>query len=257
MRRPVIAGNWKMYKDLNEAVELASGIRKQVQEFDNVDKVIAPPFVNLTEVAKAIADSNVYLAAQNCHWEKEGAFTGEVSARMLKSIGCRYIIIGHSERRQYFGETNETVNLKIKAAVANNLIPIMCVGETLQEREEGRTVDVVKSHVTGGLKGFTEKEIDSLIIAYEPVWAIGTGKTATPKQAQEVHRMIRGLVKELYSETLAKNKRILYGGSVKPENIEELMKQEDIDGGLIGGASLKIDSYVDMVRKTSELYEGK
>lgn len=244
MRTPIIAGNWKMYKDVNEAVELANGIKREAYDVGNVEVVICPPAADLGDVGEMLVESNIKMGGQNCFWEQEGAYTGEISAKMLKSVGCTYVIIGHSERRKYFGETNETVNKKIKSAIDTGLIPIMCVGETLEEREAGKTIDVVKDQVTGGLKGFDEGYLETLVIAYEPVWAIGTGKTATPDQAQEVQGMIRNLLKEMYSETFSSSRRILYGGSVKPENIEELMKEEDIDGGLIGGASLKSDGFV-------------
>lgn len=257
MRKPIIAGNWKMYKDVNQAVELANEIKRAAFDVENVDIVICPPFTNLSDVGEMLVESNVGLGAQNCYWETEGAFTGEISVPMIKSVGCGYVIIGHSERRKYFGETDETVNKKVKAAIDGGLFPIMCVGETLEEREAGKTLDVVKAQVTGGLKGFEEEYLDPLIIAYEPVWAIGTGKTATPDQAQEVHAMIRGLLEEMYSASLSGSRCILYGGSVKPENIEELMKEEDIDGGLIGGASLKSESFVDIIKTTSQLYAEK
>ena len=257
MRKPIIAGNWKMYKDVNQAVELANEIKRAAFDVENVDIVICPPFTNLSDVGEMLVESNVGLGAQNCYWETEGAFTGEISVPMIKSVGCGYVIIGHSERRKYFGETDETVNKKVKAAIDGGLSPIMCVGETLEEREAGKTLDVVKAQVTGGLKGFEEEYLDPLIIAYEPVWAIGTGKTATPDQAQEVHAMIRGLLEEMYSASLSGSRCILYGGSVKPENIEELMKEEDIDGGLIGGASLKSESFVDIIKTTSQLYAEK
>ena len=257
MRKPIIAGNWKMYKDVNQAVELANEIKRAAFDVENVDIVICPPFTNLSDVGEMLVESNVGLGAQNCYWETEGAFTGEISVPMIKSVGCGYVIIGHSERRKYFGETDETVNKKVKAAIDGGLFPIMCVGETLEEREAGKTLDVVKAQVTGGLKGFEEEYLDPLIIAYEPVWAIGTGKTATPDQAQEVHAMIRGLLEEMYSASLSGSRCILYGGSVKPENIEELMKEEDIDGGLIGGASLKSESFIDIIKTTSQLYAEK
>lgn len=257
MRKPIIAGNWKMYKDLAEAIELANGIKRGVYRIDNVEIVICPPFVNLSEVSEMLVESNIGLGGQNCHWEKEGAYTGEISVMMLKSVGCRYVVIGHSERRKYFCETDETVNKKLKAALAGGLIPIVCVGETLEEREAEKTIDVVKTQVAGALKGFSAEELERLIIAYEPVWAIGTGKTATPAQAQEVHAMIRKLLAELYSREFSAARRILYGGSVKPDNIEELMKEEDIDGGLIGGASLKADGFTDMVKITAALYAEK
>ena len=257
MRRPVIAGNWKMYKDVNEAVEFTNSIKRSVFDVDNVEIVIAPPFTDLSEVGDMLVESNIGLGAQNCFWEEEGAFTGEVSPGMLKSVGCEYVIIGHSERRKYFGETDETVNRKIRAVVDHGLIPIMCVGETLEEREAGKTLEVVKVQVEEGLKGFEEKYLDPLIIAYEPVWAIGTGKTATPDQAQEIHAMIRKLVREMYSGSFAESRRILYGGSVKPDNIETLMREEDIDGGLIGGASLKADNFTDIIKTTAKLYAGE
>ena len=254
MRKPMIAGNWKMYKDVKQAVELTNEIKRDVYDISNVDVVVCPSFVALVEVADMIVESNVDLGAQNCYWEDEGAYTGEVSVPMIKSTGCKYVIIGHSERRKLFNETDATINKKIKAAIDGGLIPIFCVGETLEEKEAGKTIDVVKNQVVEGLKGFDERYIDSLIIAYEPVWAIGTGKTATPEQAQEVHFMIRGLIKELYSETLSESKRILYGGSVKPDNINELMSEKDIDGGLIGGASLKSESFAAIIKSTSKLY---
>lgn len=255
MRKPIIAGNWKMYKNVNEAVELANDIKRDSFDMDNVEIIVCPPFVDLSDVGEMLLESNVAMGAQNCYWENEGAFTGEISVPMLKSVGCRYVIVGHSERRKYFGETDETVNRKISAVIDNGLVPIMCVGETLEEREALRTMEVVKTQVTGGLNGFGEAYIDQLIIAYEPVWAIGTGRTATPDQAQEVHAMIRALLGELYTASLAESKCILYGGSVKPGNIEDLMSEKDIDGGLIGGASLKAADFTDIVKSTSKLYE--
>ena len=257
MRKPMMAGNWKMYKDKPEAVDLAGKIKEYVSDINNVDVLVCPPFTNLDAVETAVSGSNVKVGAQNCYWEAEGAYTAEISVSMLKSIGAKYVIIGHSERRQYFGETDETVNKRIKAAIDGGLIPIVCVGETLEEREAKKTTDVVKTQIKGALNGFEEAYLKNIIIAYEPVWAIGTGKTATPSQAQEVHAEIRRLLKELYSEDFASNTRILYGGSVKPDNTEELMKEKDIDGGLIGGASLKSDSFVDIIKKTSMLYTDK
>ncbi|MEA3489696.1 MAG: triose-phosphate isomerase [Candidatus Omnitrophota bacterium] len=257
MRRPIIAGNWKMYKGVNEAVELANDIKRAAFDVDNVDIIVCPPFIDLGDVGEMLVESNIALGAQNCYWESEGAFTGEVSIAMLKSVGCSYVIIGHSERRKYFGETDEKVNRKVRAAIDGGLIPIMCVGETLDEREAGKTLEVVRRQVTEGLKGFEETYLDPLVIAYEPVWAIGTGKTATPDQAQEVQSMIRKLLSDLYSESLSGSKCILYGGSVNPDNIKSLMEQEDIDGGLIGGASLKSNSFVDIINATSQLYSGK
>ncbi len=256
MRQPIIAGNWKMYKNVNEAIELVNNIKREVYDVANVGIVVCPTFTNLSDVGQMLVENNVALGAQNCYWEKEGAFTGEVSVDMLKSVGCKYVIIGHSERRKYFGETDETVNMRIKAAIESEIVPILCVGETLEEREASKTIEIVETQIKGALKGFSEKDIVSLVIAYEPVWAIGTGLTATPDQAQEIHAAIRKLIAELYSDVLASSMRIIYGGSAKPENIEELMREEDIDGGLIGGASLKPESFIDMIKKTSKLYEG-
>jgi len=257
MRKPIIAGNWKMYKNVKEAMALTNEIKRDVFDINNVEIVIAPSFVNLSDVGEMLIETNIALSSQNCYWEDEGAFTGEVSVPMLKSVGCGYVIIGHSERRKYFSETNGTVNKKIRAVIDGGLIPIMCVGETLEERENEKTLEVVKTQVTEGLSGFDEKYLQTLIIAYEPVWAIGTGRTATPEQAQEVHAMIRGLLNELYSEELSSNARILYGGSVKPDNIESIMQEKDIDGGLIGGASLKSESFVGIIKATSEIYAKK
>ncbi|MGB2629618.1 MAG: triose-phosphate isomerase, partial [Candidatus Omnitrophota bacterium] len=192
MRKPIIAGNWKMNKDVNEAIVLVNDIKREVFSVENVDIVVCPPFSDLGDVGEMLVESNIVLGAQNCYWQKEGAFTGEVSVGMLKSVGCRYVIIGHSERRQYFGETDQTVNKRLKAAIEGGLAPIMCVGETLAEREAGKTLDVVRTQVTEGLRDFDEEFLYLLVIAYEPVWAIGTGKTATPDQAQEVHAFIRG-----------------------------------------------------------------
>ncbi len=248
MRKPIIAGNWKMNKTVGEAQELVRALKGKVANVTDVEIVVAPVFTALSAVAKAMKGSSIKLAAQDMYWEAEGAFTGEVSPLMLKDVGCEYVIIGHSERRTYFSETNETVNKKVKAAHAHSLMPIVCVGERLEERESGITKDVVKDHVVNGLAGITEDQILNTVIAYEPVWAIGTGKTATPEQAQEVHGFIRGLLAEIYSSDVAEAVRIQYGGSVKPNNIVQLMAQPDIDGGLIGGASLDADSFAQIVK---------
>ena len=248
MRKPFIAGNWKMYKTIKEAVELINGLKRNLSDIEDVDIAVCPPFTALSDASELLIDSNIKLGAQDLYWEKEGAYTGEVSAAMLKDAGCEYVIIGHSERRQYFNETNETVNKKIKAALAAALLPIACVGETLKEREQQKTFDVVKSHITGALAGLSKADMLKLTIAYEPVWAIGTGKTATPEQAQEVHSYIRKLLSQLYDEETAELIRIQYGGSVKPENIKELKSQPDIDGALVGGASLKVDSFTNIVK---------
>ncbi len=246
-----------MYKNINESIELVNEIKRAVYDIDNVGMIVCPPFVNLSEISEMLSEGNIGLGAQNCYWESEGAYTGEIAPKMLKSVGCRYVIIGHSERRKYFQETDETVNAKIKSVINEGLVPIMCVGETLEEREAGKMEQVVKKQVTEGLKALDEAFLSTLVIAYEPVWAIGTGKTATPQQAQEVHSMIRELIKGMYSEVFANSIRILYGGSVKSDNIEELMSEVDIDGGLIGGASLKSDSFADIIKKTADLYLKK
>jgi triosephosphate isomerase len=209
---------------------------------------VAPPFTALYAVRKELDGSSIGLAAQNLYWEEKGAFTGEVSPLMLKEVGCHYVIIGHSERRQFFGETDETVNRRIKAALAQGLKVIFCIGETLKEREEGKTFPVIEKQVEGGLKGLSDKEMKNMVIAYEPVWAIGTGKTATPEQAEEVHRSIRGKIEKLYSREVSEEIRIQYGGSVTPENVKGLMNQPDIDGALVGGASLKAESFSKIVR---------
>jgi len=257
MRKPIIAGNWKMYKNVAESIALTNGIKRAVYDIDNVDIVLCPPFTSLSDVKDLILDTNIALGAQNIYWEKEGAFTGEVSAGMLKSAGCSYVIVGHSERRAYFGETNESVNKKVKAALGEGLIPIMCVGEKLNEKEAGKTFDVISGHVENGLTDISAQDISKVIIAYEPVWAIGTGKNATAEQAEEVHKFIRGLLSKKYGKEISEVIRIQYGGSVKPANAEELMKEQDIDGALVGGASLKEDSFVDIVKKTSRLVNAK
>ena len=249
MRTPIIAGNWKLNKTISEAVALTTALKALVIDETDVEIIVAPPFTALAAVNDVIADSNIHLAAQNVYSEDSGAFTGEVSAPMLKDVGCNYVIIGHSERRQYFGETNESVNQKVKAALAHDLKPIICVGEQLEEREAGRTEAVIEDHVTGGIVGLSAAELLSCVIAYEPVWAIGTGKTATPDQAQEVHNFIRGLLTKSLSVEVAAQLRIQYGGSVKPENASELMTQPDVDGALVGGASLEAESFAQIVKR--------
>ena len=248
MRKPVIAGNWKMYKLLGEAVETALALKSKVANANHCEVVIAPVFVHLKTVADRLEGSNVKVAAQNCSTEtKFGAQTGEISAEMLKDVGAEYVIIGHSERRQFYGETDESVNKKTKAALAANLKAIVCVGEMLAEREAGTAENVVKTQIVGALDGLTVADMERIIIAYEPVWAIGTGKTATPEQAQEMHAFIREVVAETNGSEIAEAVRILYGGSVKPENIGSLMKQADIDGALVGGASLDAESFAQIV----------
>ncbi len=255
MRKTIIAGNWKMYKTVVEAIDLANGLKRELFKLDNqdIDIVICPAFTALSEVLEVIVDSNIQLGAQDVYWQDEGAFTGEVSPVMLKDIGCKFVIIGHSERRQYFAETNESVNNKIKAALKHNLTPIVCVGETLQERESGQTLKVLDDHIENGLKNITDTDILKIVIAYEPVWAIGTGKTATSQQAQEAQKYIRDLLRKMYNDDVADTVRIQYGGSVKPENITELMREPDVDGALVGGASLKVETFAEIVKKASEV----
>ncbi len=253
MRKTIIAGNWKMYKTVSQAIDLANGLKRELfgLESEGMDIIICPPYTALSEAAEVVYQSNIQLGAQDMYWQDEGAFTGEVSGMMLKEVGAAYCVIGHSERRQYFGETNEAVNKKVKAALKNGLLPIMCVGETLAQREQDKTFDVIRDHVENGLKEINEEDVLKVIIAYEPVWAIGTGKTATPQQAQEVHKYIRDLLVKLYNKEVAEKVRIQYGGSVKPDNIETLMKQPDIDGALVGGASLDVNSFAQIVKKAS------
>ena len=253
MRKTIIAGNWKLYKTIKEAIELANGLKRELFKLEGIDVVICPVYTSLSEVSEVVFESNIMLGAQDLYWLDEGAFTGEVSGKMLKDAGCSFVIIGHSERRQFFGETNESVNKKIRAALANALTPIVCCGETLKEREAGKTFDVLTDHIQNGLKGLSRFEALKLVIAYEPVWAIGTGKTATSAQAQEAHQYIRGLLAKLYGQEPASEIRIQYGGSVKPENIVELIKQPDVDGALVGGASLKVESFADIVKKAAEV----
>ena len=247
MRKPLMAGNWKMNKTIPEAVAMVKELKGKIADVKDVDILICPTFTAISALANEAKGTNRNIGAQDIFWEAKGAFTGEIAPNMLVDAGCTYTIIGHSERRQYFGETNETVNKKVKAALANNLIPVVCVGETLQEREADVTFKVIESQVREGLKDLSKEEAAKIVIAYEPVWAIGTGKTATPDQAQEVHAFIRKVYAEMYGSA-AQEVRILYGGSVKPENVKELMKKEDIDGGLVGGASLKADSFEALVK---------
>jgi triosephosphate isomerase len=248
MRKPVIAGNWKMYKLLSEAVDTAVALKPLVANANHCEVVIAPVFTALKTVGGRLEGSNIHVAGQDCAAEsKHGAHTGEVAADMIKDAGCSHVIIGHSERRQLYGETDATVNAKTKAAIQAGLTAIVCVGETLSEREAGKAESVVKTQLNAGLEGLTVADTERIIIAYEPVWAIGTGKTATPEQAQEMHGVIRRTVAETHGKGVADAIRILYGGSVKPENISELMSQEDVDGALVGGASLEAESFAKIV----------
>jgi len=248
MRKPIIAGNWKLNKTPHEAILLADELKRELVDLTGVDIVVCPPFVDLTDVSDALVDHDIALGAQNVFWEDAGAFTGEISAPMLKDLGVTYVIIGHSERRQYFNETNETVNKRLRAALKHGLTPIVCVGENLSQREAGKTFDVIKDHCEGSLNGLTADEAKKIVLAYEPVWAIGTGKTATPAQAQEVHVFIRQLLGKVFNADVASSVRIQYGGSVTPDNVVALMGQEDIDGALVGGASLKAPSFAAIVK---------
>jgi triosephosphate isomerase len=247
-RKPLIAGNWKMFKTCAEAVETGRQLINRVVGISDTEMMIAPPYTALASVAETLKGSRVLLGAQNLHWETEGAYTGEISAPMLVSTGCRYVIVGHSERRQYFGETDETVNQKIAAAIKHGLMPIFCIGESEQERESDLTFSVLDKQLKKGLEGFFVDDLKTLVIAYEPVWAIGTGKTATSDQAQEVHHFLRTRLSELFGQSLAGATRILYGGSVKPENISDLMDRPDIDGALVGGASLNAETFSKIIK---------
>ncbi|MDQ0285144.1 triosephosphate isomerase [Desulfofundulus luciae] len=248
MRIPLLAGNWKMYKTVAEAVEFVRRLKEALSGVRGVEVAVCPPFTALYAVARELAGSNIALGAQNMYWVEEGAYTGEVSPVMLKEIGCRYVILGHSERRQYFGENDENVNAKVKAALKHGLVPIVCVGERLEEREAGHTEEVIAGQVRRSLAGLSGTELAGLVVAYEPVWAIGTGRTALPEDAQQVNAFIRHLLAGMGGREAARQVRIQYGGSVKPENAAELLGQPDIDGALVGGASLKVDSFAAIVR---------
>ncbi len=245
-RTPLIAGNWKMYKTADQAAQTAADLVANVPQA-TVDIMIAPPFTALQAVFAQVKDSRVALGAQNLFWRDEGAYTGEISAGMLTAAGCTHVIIGHSERRQFFGDTDETINLKIEAALAADLIPVFCIGESEAQRDAGDTFNVLDTQIKNGLKGFSVDQLAHLVIAYEPVWAIGTGKTATTDQAQEAHAFIRAQIEKYFTDTLAKSVRILYGGSVKPGNVNELMAMPDVDGALVGGASLDAETFSQIV----------
>ena len=246
MRKPIIAGNWKMNNTISDSLALIEEIKKHKLN-ENVEAVVCVPFTSLSEVKKAIESTNIKLGAQNLHWEENGAYTGEISPLMLKEIGIDYCIIGHSERRQYFNETDETVNKKIKTALKHNIKPIVCVGETLEEREAGREEEIVKEQVLKAFEDIDIKDVENIVIAYEPIWAIGTGKTASSEDANQMCNFIRNIIKDKYNENTAKNIRIQYGGSVKPNTIKELMEKEDVDGALVGGASLVAEDFVKLV----------
>ncbi len=252
IRKKLIAGNWKMNKTSADASDLVTGIVAEVGRMTDVDIVVCPPFTSLESVGKALDGSNVKLGAQNMHPEAGGAYTGEISAGMLRDLFTRYVILGHSERRTYFQESDAFINQKVIAALKSELKPILCVGETLAEREAENTLKVVQTQLEGGLEGVGKDQASNIVIAYEPVWAIGTGKVATTAQAQEVHAFIRGLLGKIFGNSAAGKMRILYGGSMKPSNAAELLAEKDIDGGLIGGASLEARSFVDLVNAASK-----
>lgn len=247
-RKPIIAGNWKMNKTIQEAIELVTLLKRAITDTQHVDVVICPPFTALSEISEILIHSDIQLGAQDLYWEDKGAFTGEVSGPMLKDAGAKFVIVGHSERRQFFHETHDSVNKKTKAALRSGLTPIVCVGELLNEREAGKTFAVLAEQLKGAFAGFSKEEMQALILAYEPVWAIGTGKVATPAQAQEAHAFIRAEIQKAFGEQVSKALRIQYGGSVKAENIAELIKEADIDGALVGGASLDAAGFAQIVK---------
>jgi triosephosphate isomerase (TIM) len=248
MRRAVIAGNWKLHKTIAETRELVLALKTELAELNDIDIVVAPPFTALHAAAQALETSSIAVAAQNCYPVANGAFTGEVSPPLLREAGCKMVLVGHSERRQLFGESDAFINAKVRAALEAGLQPIFCIGETLEEREGGRMYDVLTRQLKEGLAGIEPGSMAQVIIAYEPVWAIGTGRTASNEQAAEAHAFIRGLIQGLYDESIAQDTRILYGGSVKPDNVDGLMAQEDIDGTLVGGASLKAADFIRIAR---------
>jgi triosephosphate isomerase (TIM) len=249
MRKPFVAGNWKMNTDSHSGVALAKGVADGSSGLagSSVDVAVIPPFVYLSAVGQAVSSSGIALGAQDVYFEAKGAFTGEISTAMLKDVGCTYVLCGHSERRHVLGESDELINKKVTASISGGLLPILCVGELLEERDASQTDEVVERQVRAGLAGLSAEKIPAVTIAYEPVWAIGTGRTATREQAQEVHAFIRKLLAEMYDQTVADEMRILYGGSVKPDNAEELMAEPDVDGCLVGGASLKADDFVQII----------
>lgn len=248
MRRLVIAGNWKMYKNNKEAVETLTKLKDLTKDVKNVDIVIGAPFTCLSDAVKTVEGSNIKIAAENVYPKIEGAYTGEISPKMLKDIGITYVILGHSERREYFKESDEFINQKVKAVLEIGMKPILCIGEKLKERESGKTLTVLSKQIKGGLVDLSKEAAEKVIIAYEPVWAIGTGKTATPEMTEETHKAIRNVLAEMFGKDVADRMIIQYGGSMKPENAKDLLSQEDIDGGLVGGASLKADSFFEIIK---------
>lgn len=252
-RRLFVAGNWKMFTTAPEAAALIKALKVKVLNIEKVDMAVFPPFTNLSTIAELLKGSAIKFGGQNLHWEEKGAFTGEISAAMLLSVGCEFVLIGHSERRQYFGETDDTVNRRLQRALAAGLQPIVCLGETLAQRQAGDTQRVLETQVRGAFKGIAAENFSSVTIAYEPVWAIGTGVNATPQQAQEAHVFIRSLLRDLYNENLANACRIQYGGSVKSSNAAELLQQPDIDGALVGGASLEAEGFAAIIKAAEAL----
>jgi triosephosphate isomerase len=252
MRTPFIAANWKMFKTVHEAVVFVKEFRSMVKDMDDVEIVVAPPFTALHAVAEAARNTPIGVAGQTLHWEREGAFTGEISAGMLREAGAEYVIIGHSERRRLFGETDETVNRKLVAALGARLTPIVCIGESLEEREAGQTMAVLDRQIKNGLDAMTSEQVELLVLAYEPVWAIGTGRNATPAQAEEAHVHIRGRLRQWFGAHAADHCHLIYGGSVKPDNIHELITQSDVDGALVGGASLDVRGFFDIVARSRQ-----
>jgi len=248
MRKPIIAGNWKMQNTIREAIDLVTGLKRNLYDVADVEIVICPPFTAIASVAEVLTESNIGVGGQNLHWEEKGAFTGEISSSMLKEAGATYVILGHSERRAKFYETDESINKKLNTALKENLTPIVCVGESLEQRKKEETLKVIETQIKGCFKGISSEDGAKCVVAYEPVWAIGTGLNATPEQAQEVHQFIRKLLNDLFGKKVAEGIRIQYGGSVKPENAASLMSQPDVDGALVGGASLKADSFTKIVK---------
>lgn len=252
MKKPLIAGNWKMFKTIPEGINLINIIKAGVHKIIDCDVVVCPPYTALASISEQIKDTKIDLGAQDMYCETEGAFTGEISPLMLKDVGCRYVILGHSERRQIFKETDDLINKKVIAALKYNLVPILCLGETLEEREARRAFEVVKSQFDNSLKNLKPEQIERTVIAYEPVWAIGTGRTATPEQAEQMHSYIRRLLNEQYGEAIGQKIQIIYGGSVKPDNIGQLMAKPNLDGALVGGASIKAESFIQIVTNASQ-----
>jgi len=256
-KKPVIAGNWKMYKTIAEARELASGIVRGYSEVREASMILIPPFTAIPEVKRVVEDTGIRVGAQDVFWEEQGAFTGEISPLQLREAGCEFVVIGHSERRQYFAETDETVRKKVLAVLKHDLIPIVCIGETLAEREKGQTLEKVSRQLENSVFTLSEEEFKRVILAYEPIWAIGTGKNATPEQAQEVQAYIRSSITNKYGKSAASCAIILYGGSVKPANALSLARERDVDGFLVGGASLEAESFLAIAREAIRSYEGK